>query len=181
MALQTKSRITKRTVDRLACELHEQLLNHPNNSEIDHVFAALIPKGINPADPEVLRDISPTEPVLLHKSSDGGPTQVFDEKWDFLAFSIHGDPLEQLQDMHLPKGTGLLAVNMLVKADCHARSHEARSHQCTEEIHRLSIVISKRHSAGVVSDSRNPPMFYEQNGGMIVEAMQRTLSRSSNR
>ena len=83
MAPQTRPRITRRTVDQLACELHEQLLNQPNDSEVDHVFAVSIPKGIDPTDPAVLSSISPTKPVLLHRDADGLATQPFNDKWNF--------------------------------------------------------------------------------------------------
>ena len=172
MALQTKPRITRKIVDNLACEMHGQLLRYQEDSEIDHVFAALIPKEIDPTQPNILSAISPTQPVLLHHDFDGCPAQKFDSRWDFLAFSMHGDVLEQLQNMQLPKGTGLLAMNMFV-SDC-------ADHSCQEWTHRLSVVISNRHSAGVVSDGNNPPMFFHRNGGPIVEAMQHALSRASN-
>ena len=172
MALQTRPRITRKTVDTLACELHEQLLRYREDSEIDHVFAAIIPKGIDPMQPNILNAISPTEPVLLHHDSHRCPAQKFDSRWDFLAFSMRGDVLEQLQNMQLPMGTGLIAVNMFV-SDCD-------DHSCQEWTHRLSVVISNRHSAGVVSDGTNPPMFFHRSSGPIVEAMQYALSRASN-
>ena len=178
MAPHPKPRITRKTVDTLAWDLHEQLKHYPTDTEIDHVFAALIPKGLDPREPNILKDISPTEPVLLHLDSDGNATQRFDEHWDFLAFSMRGDVLEQLRSMNLPSGTGLLAVNLLTEG---FTKFDLSNDQdaCDELTHRLSIVITNRHSAGVVSEGENQPIFFKKNGGLIVAAMQKVLSQSN--
>lgn len=178
MAQQSNSRITRKTIDNLACELHEQLLNQQSNSELDHVFAALIPKGIDPTDPTVLSSISPTDPVLLHRDADGVATQPFDSKWNFWAFSIFGDFLEQLEQMNLPKGTGAIAVNLLVKDDCHECDYRGAHSACRANTQRLSLVVSRKHTAGVVSNNHEPPMFFDQNGGLAIEAMKNALRRA---
>ena len=177
MALQTKSRVARKIVDRLAWELHEQLMGHSGDSKIDHVFAALIPNGVDATHPSVLCAISPEKPVLLHHFPDGSPARKFDNRWNFLAFSMYGDVIEQLEKMQLPKGTGLLAVNMFIE-HCDECSRSSDNHLCEISTHRLSVVVSDRYSAGVVSERQNPPMFFEQNGGLIVEAMQNALSRT---
>jgi hypothetical protein len=176
MAPQTRPRITRRTVDQLACELHEQLLNQPNDSEVDHVFAVLIPKGIDPTDPAVLSSISSTKPVLLHRNADGIATQPFNDKWNFWAFSMYGDYLEQLENMNLPKGTGIIALNLLAKDVCIDCDDSGVA--CRVSTQRLSLVVSRRHTAGVVSDNHEPPMFFDQNGGLAIEAMKNALSRT---
>jgi hypothetical protein len=178
MAQQTRPRITRKTVDSLACELHQQLIHYPTDAEIDHVFAALIPRGLDPSEPNVLNAISPTDPVLLHMDSNGRASQAFDDQWDFLAFSMRGEVIKHLQNMNLPKGTGLFAVNLLTEgfSQCHQSNDQ---HACDESIHRLSIVISNRYSAGVVSDGTNQPMFFKRNGGLLVAAMQKALSRAN--
>lgn len=177
MAPQLKSRLNRATIAELACDMHEQLLWHPEDMDIDHVFAALIPKGIDPTDTTVLSGINPTEPVLLHRDADGFRPQPFNRRFDFLSFSIHGDALEQLQHMRLPKGSGAIAVNMLVKDGCVHGDHAPRDHRCSTTS-RLSLVVSRRHTAGVVSDEHNPPMFFDENSGSIIEAMQDVLART---
>jgi len=172
MALQLKTRINRETIASLACDLHEQLLWYPPDTDI-HVFAALIPKGIDPTDRNVLMGISPTEPVLLHRDVDGFKPQQFNRRFDFLSFSMHGDALEQLQHMRLPKGSAAIAVNMLVKDGYHGPG----DHMCNTTS-RLSLVASRRHSAGVISDDHNPPMFFDENSGIIIEAMHEVLART---
>ena len=177
MALQLKHRINRATIASLACDLHEQLLWHPEDTDIDHVFAALIPRGIDPTDTTVLSSISPTEPVLLHREADGFKPQPFNRRFDFLSFSMHGDALEQLQHMRLPKGSAAIAVNMLVKDGCMHSEHGLRDHTCNTTS-RLSLVVSRRHTAGVVSDDQSPPMFFDESGGLVVEAMHNVLART---
>jgi len=177
MAPQLKSRLNRATIAELACDMHEQLLWHPEDMDIDHVFAALIPKGIDPTDTTVLSGINPTEPVLLHRDADGFRPQPFNRRFDFLSFSIHGDALEQLQHMRLPKGSGAIAVNMRVKDGCVHGDHAPRDHRCSTTS-RLSLVVSRRHTAGVVSDEHNPPMFFDESGGLVIEAMQDVLART---
>lgn len=177
MAPQLKSRLNRATIAELACDMHEQLLWHPEDMDIDHVFAALIPKGIDPTDTTVLSSISPTEPVLLHRDADGFRPQPFNCRFDFLSFSIHGDALEQLQHMRLPKGSAAIAVNMLVKDGCMHSDHCLCDYRCSTTS-RLSLVVSRRHTAGVVSDEHNPPMFFDENSGIIIEAMQDVLART---
>ena len=177
MALQLKNRINRATIASLACDLHEQLLWHPEDTDIDHVFAALIPKGVDPTDTTVLSSISPTEPVLLHRDAGGFKPQPFNRRFDFLSFSMHGDALEQLQHMRLPKGSAAIAVNMLVKDGCVHSEHGPRDHTCNTTS-RLSLVVSRRHTAGVVSDDHNPPMFFDESGGLVIEAMQDVLART---
>jgi hypothetical protein len=80
MALQLKNRINRATIASLACDLHEQLLWHPEDTDIDHVFAALIPKGVDPTDTTVLSSISPTKPVLLHRDAGGFKPQLLDTR-----------------------------------------------------------------------------------------------------
>jgi len=176
MALQLKTRINRETIAGLACDLHEQILWYPPDTDV-HVFAALIPEGIDPTDRNVLSGISPTEPVLLHRDVDGFKPQPFNRRFDFLSFSMHGDALEQLQHMRLPKGSAAIAVNMLVKDRCMHSDHGPRDHECNTTS-RLSLVASRRHTAGVVSDDHNPPMFFDENSGIIVEAMHDVLART---
>jgi hypothetical protein len=146
MALQLKSRINRATIANLACDMHEQLLWHPEDTDIDHVFAALIPKGIDPTDTKLLSGISPTEPVLLHCDADGFRPQPFNRRFDFLSFSVHGVALEQLRHMRLPKGSAAIAVNMLVKDECMHSDHGPRDNMTS----RLSLVVSRRHTADVL-------------------------------
>ena len=177
MALQLKSRINRATIAELASDMHEQLLWHPEGTDIDHMFAALIPKGIDPTDRKLLSGISPTEPVLLHCDAGGFRPQPFNRRFDFLSFSVHGVALEQLRHMRLPKGSAAIAVNMLVKDECMHSDHGPRDHTCNTTS-RLSLVVSRRHTAGVVSDDHNPPMFFDENSGIIIEAMHDVLART---
>jgi hypothetical protein len=79
--------------------------------------------------------------------------------------------------MRLPKGSAAIAVNMLVKDEFMHSDHGPRDHTCNTTS-RLSLVVSRRHTAGVVSDDHNPPMFFDENSGIIIEAMHDVLART---
>ena len=89
---------------------------------------------------------------------------------------MYGDYLEQLEQMNLPKGTGIIPLNLLAKDVCIDCDDSGVA--CRVSTQRLSLVVSRRHTAGVVSDNHEPPMFFDQNGGLAIEAMKNALSRT---
>jgi hypothetical protein len=79
--------------------------------------------------------------------------------------------------MRLPKGSAAIAVNMLVKDGCVHSDHVPRDHTC-DTTSRLSLVVSRQHTVGVISDNHNPPMFFDESGGLVVETMHDVLART---
>jgi len=103
-------------LDRLAEGSHFGALKSlSETSTAKHAYVALIPQGTDMTEPLTALAISPTLNLIAPMENGFLKTFRFTDKWDQVFFTMLGDPVEQLKEMTLPKGTLALAFSGLVE------------------------------------------------------------------
>ncbi len=103
-------------LDQLAEGSHFGALNSlSEKSSAKHAYVALVPRGTDMADPLTTLAISPTRNLIAPMENGNLKSFPFTDKWDQIFFTMLGDPVEQLKEMTLPKGTLALAFSGLIE------------------------------------------------------------------